>query len=341
MPGIFDSLTKSRASGDLEALRREIGELTRANRGRRDVATERRLLRARHLAGVELQRSEPPARPEFAEPDFDSLPAGSGLPEVTPEELTPGLIRAAILRHGCLVVRNMVPRADAERFAEEIERGFAAREERKRTGNADGGGYFEEFGAEPGYDLESRAWVTDAGGIWAADSPRLMFEMLELLEGGRMTEMIPGYLGEAPAFSVQKCTLRRVGPDAGNGFPGWHQDGRFLGEVRALNVWLTLTRCGDEAPGLDLVPRRIDRILPTGTEGAIFDWVVSPQVVDEARGELAVERPIFEPGDAMLFDELFLHATAADPAMPNHRYAVESWFFGPSAFPGPYAPLAL
>ena len=51
-------------------------------------------------------------------------------------------------------------------------------------------------------------------------------------------------------------------------------------------------------------------------------------------------RPIFEPGDALLFDELFLHQTGSDPQMPKPRYAVESWFFGPSAFPGGYSPLA-
>jgi hypothetical protein len=52
-------------------------------------------------------------------------------------------------------------------------------------------------------------------------------------------------------------------------------------------------------------------------------------------------RPIFEPGDALFFDELFLHQTASDPAMPNPRYAIESWFFAPSGFPGDYAPLVV
>ena len=67
-------------------------------------------------------------------------------------------------------------------------------------------------------------------------------------------------------ISVQKCTLRRVDPDAGR---GWHQDGAFMGDVRALNVWLSLSRCGDEAPGMDVIPRRLEDIVPTGTEGAV------------------------------------------------------------------------
>ena len=149
--------------------------------------------------------------------------------------------------------------------------------------------------------------------------------------------MIRGYLGEPPVISVQKCTLRKVDPDAGR---GWHQDGAFMGDVRALNVWLSLSRCGDEAPGMDIVPRRLDDIVPTGTEGAIFDWSVSPQVAEEAAGDAGVLRPIFEPGDVLLFDELFLHSTAAEPVDEEEPLAIESWFFGASASPAEYSPLA-
>ena len=52
-------------------------------------------------------------------------------------------------------------------------------------------------------------------------------------------------------------------------------------------------------------------------------------------------RPIFEPGDALFFDELFLHQTGSDPSMPKPRFAIESWFFGGSAFPAEYGPLAV
>jgi hypothetical protein len=120
----------------------------------------------------------------------------------------------------------------------------------------------------------------------------------------------------------------------------WHQDGSFLGAVRALNVWLSLSRCGDEAPGLDVVPRRLETFVPTGTEGTFLSSQVSETVVKEAAGDAGILRPVFEPGDALLFDDLFLHQTAADPAMPNPRYAVEAWFFGPAGFPEGYVPLA-
>ena len=50
---------------------------------------------------------------------------------------------------------------------------------------------------------------------------------------------------------------------------------------------------------------------------------------------------MFEPGDALFFDELFLHQTGSDPSMPNPRFAIENWFFGGSAFPGEFAPVAV
>jgi hypothetical protein len=245
-------------------------------------------------------------------------------------------VRAALLRDGCVLVRGAVDGDEALGFADEIERAFTAREAQKQGGEGEPG-YYEEFELDSAPVIKAeREWI-GAGGIWAADSPKLMFGMLEALERYGLNDIISGYLGEVPAISIQKCTMRRVSPDSGS---GWHQDGAFLGDVRALNVWLSLSHCGDVAPGLDVVPRRLDEIVETGTEGAAFDWSVAPDVVERVAGSDGVVRPIFEPGDALLFDEMNLHATAVDPSMTKPRYAIESWFFGLSGFPSDYVPIA-
>jgi hypothetical protein len=342
-----------RAGATGAALLDEAGELTAQNRQRRDPQVERRILKLRHQAGIEMTNNgaDPAGYPE---PAFDSLP-GDGLPEVTATEMTPELLRAAVLRNGALLVRGLVDAADAGRLADKIDRAFDAREA-KQGGEEPEAGYYSPFVPEAGFSLITRGWVTSASGIWAADSPAVLVDVLDTLERAGLRQLATGYLGERPAISVNKCTLRRVSPDvydpdAASGWgvkdggdkrrlSGWHQDGAFLGDVRALNVWLSLSRCGDVAPGLDIVPRRIDHIVPTGTEGAAFDWSVSQLLAEEAAGDAGIQRPIFEPGDVMLFDELFLHATAADPEMSTSRHAVESWFFGPSAFPEDYVPLA-
>ena len=317
----------------------EIARLTEENDKQRDPQNERRLLKLRHRAAIALGHDSS-ANPQFPKPDFDALPARD-LPEVTVDELTPELLRAAILRSGALLVRGLIDRGEAEKMVEEIDLAFDARDKRD-AGQPRPEGYYEEFAPDPPFNLIERSWVTDASGVWLADSPKVMFDFVQMFERTGLREVAHGYLGERPAISVNKCTLRRVRPDVVKGFSGisWHQDGAFLGDVRALNVWLTLSHCGDTAPGLDIVPTRIDHIVPTGTEGAAFDWSVSQKVVEEAAGDVQIQRPIFEPGDVMLFDELFLHATGADVSMPDTRYAIESWFFGPSKFPRDYSPVA-
>ena len=114
-----------------------------------------------------------------------------------------------------------------------------------------------------------------------------------------------------------------------------------MGDVRALNLWLSLSRCGDESPGLDIVPRRLDYLVTRQTDEAVMEIQVSQAMAEEAAGGREIIRPIFEPGDAMLFDDLFLHQTGSDRRMPKPRFAVENWFFGGSGFPVEYGPLAV
>jgi hypothetical protein len=166
----------------------------------------------------------------------------------------------------------------------------------------------------------------------------MLFELFEVVEQTGIGRLVTDYLGERPALSANKCTLRRV-PLSTN--VGWHQDGSFLGEqVRSLNLWLALGDCGRDAPGLDLVPRRIDRVVETGTPGAMFDWSVAPDVVEREAGPAGIVRPEFLAGDALLFDHLFLHSTCVEPTMTRERHAMETWFFAPSAYPAGQIPLA-
>jgi hypothetical protein len=319
-----------------EELFEEIERLEEANRDERDRDRERRLIRLRHRAGIKLL-AEAGSRPDQPSPTAD-LPSanGSSLPEIAPADLTAELLRAGMLRDGCVLVRGLVGRDDALRMADDIDRAFE-----ERAALQDGGSvpdpYYEEFEPDSGFGLAEREWVRDGGGVLAADCPKVMFDLIDLFDRSGLRQIVTEYLGERSAMSMNKSTLRRARPDDGG---TWHQDGAFMGDVRALNIWLSLSHCGDEAPGLDVVPRRLDHIVPTGTEGAIFDWSVAPAVAEESAGQSGIVRPIFEPGDVLMFDELCLHSTALDPAMTKTRYAVESWFFGPSAFPADYVPLA-
>jgi Phytanoyl-CoA dioxygenase (PhyH) len=313
----------------------EIDRLAESARSSDDLEARRRLLRLRHRAGISLLREDP--RPEHPSPDFDNLPeAGIGLPDIDPEQLTPVLLRAGILRDGCLLVRGLIDRDPAVEFARQIDRAFAERERDEQGGST--AGYYEPFQQDSRFEGSKRGWVKEGGGLLAADSPVLSFEMLEMFRDARLRELVGDYLGEPPLISLQKTTLRKAEPSV---VGAWHQDGAFMGDVRSINLWLSLSRCGDESPGLDLVPRRLDELVPVGTEGTWLPNQVSQQIAEETAGDLGILRPIFEPGDALFFDDLFLHKTGPDPSMPNQRFAIECWFFGGSAFPTAYAPIAV
>jgi Phytanoyl-CoA dioxygenase (PhyH) len=324
--------------GSTEELFAEIERLTEANRANGDRDTERRLVHLRHLAGIRLL-VESGDRPDHPEPDFGRLSEGDPLPELRPEDVTPELIRAGILRDGCLLVRGLVDRDTALHFAGQIDRAFSERD-RLIAGERPADGYYEDFHARPPFEVAdgARLWVQQGGGLLAPDAPLLAYEMFEMFAQAGLPKLVGDYLGERPLVSIQKTTLRKAEPHVGG---AWHQDGAFMGDVRALNLWLSLSRCGDESPGLDIVPRRLDHIVATATDDAVLDYQVSHSKAEEAAGDKPIVRPIFEPGDALFFDELFLHQTGSDPSMPKPRFAIESWFFGGSAFPREYGPIAV
>ncbi len=151
-------------------------------------------------------------------------------------------------------------------MASGIDRAFELRD--TLAGESDDDGYYDEMVPESPHDIEVREWVQEGGGVLAADSPRLFFEMVDEFQAAGLGALISDYLGERPAISAQKCTLRKAMPEVRG---AWHQDGRFLGDVRSLNVWLTLSRCGDVAPSMDIVPRRLEDYAPAGTEGTFLD----------------------------------------------------------------------
>ena len=316
--------------------------LTDANRARPDGAVERELVRLRHEAFAHLDRSGPAGSPPVAEQSasIDTVP-----PMVSPSELTAAVLRSGILLHGSLLVRGAVAEPHVRELVEGIDRAFAAAETyQSRVEHRERSPWFEPFHANDSYPPamhrklgKGRKWVRRADGVWGADSPRMLFNLLDTLDEAGLGTVIAEYLGERPAMTVDKCTLRRVAPGAS---ADWHQDGSFLGSgIRTVNVWLCLSECGRDAPGLDIVPARLDRILETGTEGAIFDWAVGPGVVERVAASTPVVRPDFEPGDVLFFDDLLLHRTATEPSMARERYAIETWFFAPSAYPEQYVPL--
>ena len=310
----------------LEALRHAV----EANRTARSAELERRLVTWRRQAYAQIDHPQGLADwpPQYADP----FPGETGLPAIDASALTTDILAGAILHHGALWVRGLVPAEEAARLRDDIEAARLARNDHHAgTPGSETAAWYSPI---PGTDVapEQRHWVEVGDGVRTTDSPRFTFNLIELFESRGLIDVIAGFLGERPALSVLKSTLRRVNPNAGT---DWHQDGAFLGaSVRSVNVWLGLSDCGEDAPGLDLVGRRVPYVLQTGSHGSIFDWAVGPELVRTLEdGGAPVLSPVFAAGDAVLFDHLMVHRTGVRAGMTKSRWAVESWFFAPSKYP--------
>src|SRR6266850_2219117 len=247
------------------SLLEQVARSTVENRRRRDAALDERLVRLRHEAFSEL-RSAPPSvwPPAFGDP----FPEIHGRPpEISRADLTPSVLGGAIQHHGCLLVRGLFSAERVATLMDDTDRAFRARTDAEAgapAGRTTPWYVPFEPGAEwPVLTESQRKWVRDCGAMWIADSPAAMFDVMEGLHEAGIPALLRDYLGEPPAMSVNKCTLRRVHPAAAG---AWHQDGSFLGSgIRTVDVWVALTECGGDtsAPGIAMVPRRIHHVLET------------------------------------------------------------------------------
>jgi hypothetical protein len=316
----------------------EIAHVTAATRQGRGADDARHLIALRHEKFAELADgpgratwppSYPGVFPDVRPPD---------VPEIDRSALSAAAVGAGIVHHGSLLVRGLVPPSELPALVDDVDRALDAAQ--RWLGGApqhDTAPWFELFQPAPPFSVGlSRRFVVEGGGVLAADAPLALCRIIDVFEAAGLRPILTDYLGERPALSAKKTTLRRVPPDSGS---DWHQDGAFLGrDVRSVNVWVALTDCGVDAPGLDIVPKRLD-LVETGTEGAIFDWSVGRPVVERAAAPGGTTRPVFRAGDALLFDDRNLHATACSPEMTKDRYAIEAWFFAPSAYPADQVPV--
>ncbi len=131
------------------------------------------------------------------------------------------------------------------------------------------------------------------------------------------------YLGHEPEPSGIS-NVRRMLPD-GKALP-FHQDETLLGH-KLVNVWIPLTACGVDAPGLQIVRGSWGKLWETASI-ADSRLIVERQYIP-ADGVLSAYPPEafyqgeYVPGDAMIFSGRTIHRTHQVPAMTRPRFSVE------------------
>jgi hypothetical protein len=311
--------------------------LSEANRRAPDAQLERMLVRLRQAAWPEVDRT-PPAAAADVVPDL--FAGETGIPEVAASDLTAAVLRSAVRHHAALVVRGLFSEDWCARLRGDVDRSWEAIE-RFRTTKATDPAWFDPIDTdENGLTMMARAFIMASGTGYVADSPRLLFDLLEAFDASGAKRVVGDYFGEPPALSLVKLAQRRLPPDAAG---GWHQDAAVYGRTaQTLNFWVPVSRCGDIAPGLELLPQPLDHLVGThGTEG-VDEYTAVPDDVAALTARTPPVRPVFAPGDAAVFDQMLLHQTAASSQFTETRYGFEAWFFAPSTYPDPnrWIPLA-
>lgn len=295
------------------------------------------LMAMRHRGFFHVQH--PQGAPHWP-PVAQASPFAPGvIPSVEKDHLSASMLAQGIQGHGALIVRGLLSSAQISTMTAAIDSAIKAADVEPDSRDEEQQAWFTPLQPCPegGEQKIARKWVRDGGGVLAADSPRGFFKLIETLGQSGVLPVLADYLGETPALSVKKTTLRRVSPKSNS---GWHQDGAFLGQdIRTVNLWIALTDCGVDAPSMDMVPTRLPGIVPAGNGEASFSWSVDDAAVLAAAGDTPPVRLHFKAGDAILFDERNLHRTAVDPGMTQERYAIEAWFFAPSCYPLNQLPL--
>jgi hypothetical protein len=232
-----------------------------------------------------------------------------------------------------LIVRKLLDAAGVARLKAAVETALDARGSALSGQTQGPSPWYSEFG--PLKEAGARAF-TESSGVLAVDSPRGVFELLETFRAAGVDRLARDFLGGPPVLSAEKSVFRRVAPTV---YASYHQDGAFLGQdIRTLDVWIALSHCGKTAPSLEVLPHRVSRILPMG---AFFDWDLDEKEIEKEFPGFKSVLAEFEPGDAILFDQLCVHRSGHAAGMTEPRLAIECWLFAAQSVPEGYTGLVL
>jgi ectoine hydroxylase-related dioxygenase (phytanoyl-CoA dioxygenase family) len=253
------------------------------------------------------------------------------IPKVNIEELTFEKIRDSMIKYGALVVVGAIKKDEIGILRKGID---DTRVDKKRVNHSNA--LISEtvnYRRLPEKYNKGSVFLRDS--VYLPESPSVFNRFFDILGELGVREHVVNYLGGNAALSVEKSVLRRAEPDNSEKWDyAWHQDGAFLGdEIQSLNLWVALSNCGEDAPSLDLITKRYNSILPTGTDRASYDWSLGPQLVESEIAEHGYEHLIINEGDIVFFDHFNAHRTGMIKGMTKPRYAIECWFFSEYGFP--------
>lgn len=244
---------------------------------------------------------------------------------------------AALERNGCILIRNLLTPA---LFAS-ARSGFAALREVQRS-----------FVAAPPADIDYAAFedmrALESAGVvmlqshlgaapWRGFAQTVAGAVVQPLRA-----IVENYFHENFVVPIGYVMARQHAGvfDARNTtYVAYHQDIDFIGDgFESLNCWVPLDDCGEDAPGLELIPVRLrenlNKMLPASVPpvGLRFKSYEA-QVIETRFADAPRFRPVMRVGDVLIFSECTLHRTHHVAGITRARQSMEVRVFPASNLP--------
>jgi len=149
-----------------------------------------------------------------------------------------------------------------------------------------------------------------------ADGPALDF----------IRPLLQPFFPEQPQLRPEISWARQVAYDLRGSTVPFHQDFNAFGRF-VVNVWVPLIPCGRDAPGLELVARRLDELADTVPAEDQYDELqIDESLIIERFGSESLVIPEFDRGDAVAFLGTTIHRTHITSEMSALRTSLELRF---------------
>jgi hypothetical protein len=238
----------------------------------------------------------------------------------------PALIADAVHRFGCALVRGLFPPALAARWRERATRNFALLDLLKPDSQASDldVGFLDESPRE--VEVEGRGiktpvaiWSAIDAGFYAQNPGFFQHSVLHQVAASALVPVLRAVFDGPIAFSHDASRVRRHAPAIAHQRLHLHQDAASAdyGDRLVVTCWTPFMDCGEDAPGLQVYPRRLDTLLPTKRA----KWHAREDALQPFKADMW--KPVFAAGDALLFTATTLHGTHLTDDMHAWRYSLD------------------
>jgi hypothetical protein len=233
-------------------------------------------------------------------------------------------------RHGCVLMRGVVPPEDAERIGDRAV-SVAANSGAAIARDPYNFTYPVNLAfADPDDRTLAERWkrATESGHAMSegymvqAELDRLRDFTGRWLMGGDVGAVLRGFLGHDPTLDPNYAMARVITPETGMLSVTAHQDARLQRNHRLFaTAWVALGSCGPHAgTALGVIPVRLNNYFPTDDASTLLidrDFVPMELFVD----------PDYAPGDVLFHSTYSIHRTIGLMARSNRRVSVDIRFF--------------